>query len=165
MPVRCESKPNQRLPVFPWSRNLTLIAQYWLVSGTDSSMIYVSRINCFTGELKINEYELKIWYKVVNWYVEEVIMTDWTQRPLPVSWCTCGRPNMPCSEFDVSLGVVSRLPGPAPDTELFLGVDGRLLPRVLRCLRLWSKITWEQPWWAFIIAQSSAVHPTSDATG
>jgi len=33
------SEPYQRLTLFPWARNFNLIAQYWLVPGTDSSII------------------------------------------------------------------------------------------------------------------------------
>ena len=45
-------EPNHRLPLLPRARNCTLIAQYWLVPGTDLSIIYISRIACFTMELK-----------------------------------------------------------------------------------------------------------------
>jgi len=34
----CEFEPHQGLLLFPWARNITLIAQCWLVSETDSSM-------------------------------------------------------------------------------------------------------------------------------
>ena len=37
------------LPLLPWARNLTHIAQYWFVPGTDSSLIYISRVACFTS--------------------------------------------------------------------------------------------------------------------
>jgi len=51
MPVSREFEPHQRLPLFPLARNFNLIAYYWLVPGTDSSVIYIS-IACFTIELK-----------------------------------------------------------------------------------------------------------------
>ena len=41
---------HQSLPLFPLARNFTLIAQYWLVSGTDSSVI--SQLNLNTGLIK-----------------------------------------------------------------------------------------------------------------
>jgi len=44
------------LPLFPLAYNLTLIVQYWLVSGMDSSLIYISRITCFT--IKLNYLKL-----------------------------------------------------------------------------------------------------------
>ena len=38
------------------SKNLTLISQYWLVSGTDSSMIYISRIAWFKIKLPVSNF-------------------------------------------------------------------------------------------------------------
>ena len=32
-----------RNALFPWARNFTVIAKYWLVPGTDSSVIYISK--------------------------------------------------------------------------------------------------------------------------
>jgi len=40
------------LPLFPWVRNFTCIAQYWLVQGTGLSVIYKIDIACFTIKLK-----------------------------------------------------------------------------------------------------------------
>ena len=44
MPVRQEFEPYQWLLLFPRAKSFThigVIAQYWLVPGTDSSMIYI----------------------------------------------------------------------------------------------------------------------------
>jgi len=30
-----EFEPHQRFPFFTWARNYTILAQYWLVPGTD----------------------------------------------------------------------------------------------------------------------------------
>jgi len=38
---------DQRLLLFHWARNFTLIAQYWWVPGTYLSMIYQNIIACF----------------------------------------------------------------------------------------------------------------------
>jgi len=38
-------KSHQRLLLYPWAKNFTLIAKYWLVPGTDSSVILISKIN------------------------------------------------------------------------------------------------------------------------
>ena len=43
IPVSREFEPHHRPPLFPLERNFTLIAQYWLVPGTDSSVIYISK--------------------------------------------------------------------------------------------------------------------------
>ena len=43
IPVSCEFEHHQRPLLFHWARNLTLIASYWLVPGTDLSMIYLSK--------------------------------------------------------------------------------------------------------------------------
>ena len=45
--VRTWSRPQW----FPWTRNVTLIVQYWLVPGTVSSVLYISRIVWVTIEL------------------------------------------------------------------------------------------------------------------
>ena len=37
---------------------VTLIAQYWLVPGTDSSIIYISRIVWLHNQIKTIEYKL-----------------------------------------------------------------------------------------------------------
>jgi len=45
--------PSKATNLFPWARNFTLIAQYWLVPGTDLCEIYISRAALFrTIELK-----------------------------------------------------------------------------------------------------------------
>jgi len=43
-----EFKPHQKLPLFPWARNYTLIAssKYLFVRGTDLRVIYISK-KCF----------------------------------------------------------------------------------------------------------------------
>jgi len=38
--------------------NVTLIAQYWLVPGTDSSIIYISRIVLLHNQINTIEYKL-----------------------------------------------------------------------------------------------------------
>ena len=55
--VRCIKNPNKP-PMFTWARNVNRIASYWLVTGADSSVIYKSRIPCFTIELKLNNNKL-----------------------------------------------------------------------------------------------------------
>jgi len=39
--------------LFSWARNFTLIAWYWLVPGTDSSVIYISKNCLFHNRTKI----------------------------------------------------------------------------------------------------------------
>jgi len=43
----------QKLPLFPLARKFTLIAKYWLVQGTDMSVIYNSKIVSFTIKLEL----------------------------------------------------------------------------------------------------------------
>jgi len=48
MPVRHDVEPHQRLPLFPWARNLTLDALYWLVlekTDFDLKILKNSQIN------------------------------------------------------------------------------------------------------------------------
>ena len=52
MPVSREFEVHQRLPLLPWARNFILIGKYWLVSGMDSSVIYISKNAHFTIQLK-----------------------------------------------------------------------------------------------------------------
>ena len=61
MPVSRDCELHLRLKLFPFQNNCVLIAQYWLIPGTLSGMIYLSRITCITIELKqidINLYTL-----------------------------------------------------------------------------------------------------------
>jgi len=58
IPVSRDFEPNQKLLLFPWARNFTLIAWYWLVRGTDSSVIYISKNCWFHNQTKINKYKL-----------------------------------------------------------------------------------------------------------
>ena len=44
IPVSREFEPHQRPQLFPCARNFILIAKYLVVPGTDSSMIYISKI-------------------------------------------------------------------------------------------------------------------------
>jgi len=37
------SNTHQRLPLIHWARNLPRFGQYWLVPGTDSSVIYIRK--------------------------------------------------------------------------------------------------------------------------
>ena len=60
MPVSREFEPQQRSPLFPWARNFTLIAKYWLVPGTDSSVIYIRKQCLCHNRTKINKYKLNI---------------------------------------------------------------------------------------------------------
>jgi len=39
MPWTPEFKTHQMLQLLPWTRNFTLVDQYWLVSGTNSGTI------------------------------------------------------------------------------------------------------------------------------
>jgi len=48
-----EFEPNERLPMFPWARNFSLIAEYWLFPDTDSRVIYMSKTACFTIKQKL----------------------------------------------------------------------------------------------------------------
>ena len=47
-----EFEPHKRLSLFPWAKNFTPIAKYWLVPKTDSRVNYKSKIACFTIKLK-----------------------------------------------------------------------------------------------------------------
>ena len=48
--ARRDFEPNKRLPL--WARTVTTITQYWLIPGTTSSCIYISRITYFAIKLK-----------------------------------------------------------------------------------------------------------------
>ena len=54
MPVSREFEPQQKIPLFLCERNFTLIAEYWLVPGTDSSLIYISKHCWFNNQTKMN---------------------------------------------------------------------------------------------------------------
>ena len=47
MSVMRESKPNERLPLFPLARNFTIVDEYWMVPGTDSRMTYIRRTKIY----------------------------------------------------------------------------------------------------------------------
>ena len=47
MPVRREFEPKQKALVVIWARRFKLFAQYWLVTGMDSSVIYINAIARF----------------------------------------------------------------------------------------------------------------------
>ena len=49
-----------RLPLLHWARNFTLIAQDWLILGTDSSVINKSKDSLFHNRTKMNQYRRKI---------------------------------------------------------------------------------------------------------
>ena len=50
IPASRECEPK----LFPRPRSFTLIAQYWLIPGTDSSMIYISKHCVFHNWTKTN---------------------------------------------------------------------------------------------------------------
>jgi len=52
MSERSEFEHHQWLPLFTGAINVTLIAQYWLIPGTGSSVICISRIDCESIKLK-----------------------------------------------------------------------------------------------------------------
>ena len=47
IPLSREFEPNQRLPLFPWARHCNIIAKYWFVPGTDSSVFCISKYCLF----------------------------------------------------------------------------------------------------------------------
>jgi hypothetical protein len=49
---RMGSNPVRGKSLFPWARNFTLIAQYWLVPGTDSTVCVYKLMTTNTVELK-----------------------------------------------------------------------------------------------------------------
>ena len=55
-----EFVPNQKLPLFTWAGNFTLIVQYYLIPGTDSSAMYISKNCLFPNVAKICSYELRL---------------------------------------------------------------------------------------------------------
>ena len=73
-------KPSQGKPMFPWERNFTLIAQYLLVSGTDSLSAF------YRIELKLIQYNKT----EINWFSLSrqifIPMTPWKICPKKVKF-------------------------------------------------------------------------------
>ena len=77
MVIRREFEPHQKLTLFYSTSHFTLVAQYWLVSGMDLSVIYICKIACFTA--KINKYRLS---STQNTSFHVYLLNDFTNNRL-----------------------------------------------------------------------------------
>ena len=66
LPVQCEFEHSQCPLFFPWARNVTFIAQYWLFPGTDLGPSFVVLKSVWFEYVEL----LKVWqFNYLSWWV------------------------------------------------------------------------------------------------